>query len=492
VYLVLLRRSLVVFLVLGAVMYALLLMATPALPWDPKDDEEEASATAGFNAAAVPKAYQKYIPLIMKAGSMCEWVSPALIAAQIEQESSWNHLAVSPANAKGLSQFIDPTWRTWGKNYDDEGNLLDGPGDQFDPADAIMAQGAYDCALARQMAAMKEGKFKQCATVPAKGEVKEDVVKLMLAAYNSGPCAVAASKGVSRNAETQGYVPGVLSKIDKYQKALEGSSPSVEKVIKFAEQQLGKPYVWGAETPNEGFDCSGLVQYSFKKGASISLPRVAKDQAKVGQEISWSQKQRGDVIAFSIKSQYDHIGIYLGDGMMIHAPRPGKTVEKVALAGYYDKQSPVVRRYITASTGGGGGSGKSGAYAKPTSGGVGTGYHVPGSMWSKGYHTGIDFPVTNKPVYAVSDGEVVSSGMVNAYGNEIIIRLPDGKYAQYAHLSSRSVKVGDKVKGGQQIGVSGNTGNTSGPHLHFEIRTTQRFGSDINPLTWLRSHGVRI
>jgi murein DD-endopeptidase MepM/ murein hydrolase activator NlpD len=63
-------------------------------------------------------------------------------------------------------------------------------------------------------------------------------------------------------------------------------------------------------------------------------------------------------------------------------------------------------------------------------------------------------------------------------------------YTQYGHLSSIHVLVGQKVTPGQQIGVSGATGNATGPHLHFEARTTPEYGSDIDPVAYLRKHGV--
>jgi murein DD-endopeptidase MepM/ murein hydrolase activator NlpD len=124
---------------------------------------------------------------------------------------------------------------------------------------------------------------------------------------------------------------------------------------------------------------------------------------------------------------------------------------------------------------------------------VGTGYHVAGSMWSSGYHTGVDFVVpTGTPLKAVGAGTVVSAGWGGAYGNQVVIRLADGYYAQYGHLSSLSVSAGQTVTVGQQIGLSGATGNVTGPHLHFEIRTTPDYGSDVDPVAYLRSKGVAV
>ncbi|KOG29306.1 M23 family metallopeptidase [Streptomyces resistomycificus] len=124
---------------------------------------------------------------------------------------------------------------------------------------------------------------------------------------------------------------------------------------------------------------------------------------------------------------------------------------------------------------------------------VGTPYRMSGSMWSSGYHTGVDFVVpTGTSLKAVGAGTVVSAGWGGAYGNQVVIRLADGYYAQYAHLSSLSVSSGQSVTAGQQIGLSGATGNVTGPHLHFEIRTTPDYGSDVDPVAYLRSKGVSV
>ncbi|MBC2900508.1 LysM peptidoglycan-binding domain-containing M23 family metallopeptidase [Streptomyces cupreus] len=133
-------------------------------------------------------------------------------------------------------------------------------------------------------------------------------------------------------------------------------------------------------------------------------------------------------------------------------------------------------------------------FTAPVSGaGVGTAYKVAGSMWSSGYHTGVDFVVpTGTSLKAVGAGTVVSAGWAGAYGNQVVIQLADGHYAQYAHLSSLSVSSGQSVTAGQQVGLSGSTGNSTGPHLHFEIRTTPDYGSDVDPVAYLRAKGVSV
>jgi murein DD-endopeptidase MepM/ murein hydrolase activator NlpD len=129
----------------------------------------------------------------------------------------------------------------------------------------------------------------------------------------------------------------------------------------------------------------------------------------------------------------------------------------------------------------------------PVDGTTGTPYRKSGSAWSSGYHTGVDFPVpTGTSVKAVSSGRVVSAGWAGAYGYQVVIRHTDGKYSQYAHLSAVSVRAGQQVNSGQRIARSGSTGNSSGPHLHFEVRTGPGYGSDIDPLAYLRSGGVSV
>ncbi|MFF8962750.1 transglycosylase family protein [Streptomyces globisporus] len=135
---------------------------------------------------------------------------------------------------------------------------------------------------------------------------------------------------------------------------------------------------------------------------------------------------------------------------------------------------------------------RSSGFSAPVAAGTGTPYRQAGS-WSSGYHTGVDFPVpTGTSVKSVAPGRVISAGWAGAYGYEVVIRHSDGKYSQYAHLSALHVRAGQSVSGGQRIARSGSTGNSTGPHLHFEIRTGPGYGSDVDPLAYLRAGGVRV
>ncbi|SCX84314.1 LysM domain-containing protein [Streptomyces sp. 136MFCol5.1] len=135
----------------------------------------------------------------------------------------------------------------------------------------------------------------------------------------------------------------------------------------------------------------------------------------------------------------------------------------------------------------------SSGYVAPVPGKHTTNYRASGANWSSGSHTGIDFPVsTGTSVKAITSGTVVTAGWGGAYGNEVVVKHADGHYSQYGHLSALSVSVGQTLSTGQQIGLSGATGNVTGPHLHFEVRTGPAYGSDIDPVAFLASHGISV
>lgn len=107
------------------------------------------------------------------------------------------------------------------------------------------------------------------------------------------------------------------------------ASGNAQAAVAFALSQLGDPYVYGGAGP-DAWDCSGLTQAAWA-AAGVSLPRTVGPQSNAGTRIPMSELQPGDLVAFSSMS---HIGMYLGNGQVIHAPRPGKTVEIVGLSGF--------------------------------------------------------------------------------------------------------------------------------------------------------------
>jgi murein DD-endopeptidase MepM/ murein hydrolase activator NlpD len=134
-----------------------------------------------------------------------------------------------------------------------------------------------------------------------------------------------------------------------------------------------------------------------------------------------------------------------------------------------------------------------GGGARPVSGYSITARYRQSGAWASGYHTGIDLAVgVGTPVRAAVGGTVVKAGWDGAYGWAVQIRHADGRYSHYGHLSRISARVGTSVGTGQLIGSSGASGNVTGPHLHFEVRTAPGFGSDVNPVSWLSKHGVRL
>lgn len=129
--------------------------------------------------------------------------------------------------------------------------------------------------------------------------------------------------------------------------------------------------------------------------------------------------------------------------------------------------------------------------ASPIKGGkITTRFKKPGKHWSKGYHTGVDYAVpVGTDVYAMQGGTVTAANWGKSYGTQIVIdqdalndgtpnRIPGG-WAIYAHLSESLVKPGQRVEKGQLIGKSGNTGNSTGPHLHTEVRNNIKWSAGV-------------
>ncbi|MFW5899100.1 MAG: C40 family peptidase [Jiangellaceae bacterium] len=150
---------------------------------------------------------------------------------------------------------------------------------------------------------------------------------------------------INPGAEGDPGEPGDLGLASDGQIQASGTGPASE-FLEVAQQFVGTPYVWGGEDPNTGFDCSGLIQYAAKQ-IGVNLPRVSRDQAKVGQEVPLGQAQPGDLVAFPARGQeVGHIGILVGRDdqgrwQMLHAPRSGQNVKVEPLG---RRQIATVRR----------------------------------------------------------------------------------------------------------------------------------------------------
>ncbi|MEU6990745.1 M23 family metallopeptidase [Streptomyces sp. NPDC046465] len=120
------------------------------------------------------------------------------------------------------------------------------------------------------------------------------------------------------------------------------------------------------------------------------------------------------------------------------------------------------------------------------------GFDSAGEHWAH-RHTGQDFAVgIGAPVRSVGAGRVESVSCGGGFGIEVVVRHKGGHFTQYAHLAAVTVERGDRVRPGQWVGQAGTTGNSTGPHLHFEARRTPHQGSAVDPLKWLAKRGVRL
>ncbi|MFB7498889.1 NlpC/P60 family protein [Streptomyces sp. NPDC056161] len=267
------------------------------------------AGSIGLAKGAVPAAYSA---LVQRWGNLCSAINPALLAAQLYQESGWDPNVVSVADARGIAQFIPSTWATHG--IDGNG---DGKRDIWDPNDAIPSAASYDCELAKYV-----------KDVP--GNISDN----MLAAYNAGAYRVIAASGVPAIRETQNYVKTIRTLEKSFAAPVTRVDPSRQAAgaIAYAQEKLGTPYLWGGTgTAQQGgrFDCSGLTQAAYDS-VGIKLPRVANDQYNAGPHPGRDELLPGDLVFFS-KDPTDsraihHVGIYVGGGYMIDAPRTGAVI----------------------------------------------------------------------------------------------------------------------------------------------------------------------
>ncbi|WP_327332923.1 bifunctional lytic transglycosylase/C40 family peptidase [Streptomyces anulatus] len=313
--------------------------------------DEDSSAVDATNGGAglqgVPADFRKWI---LKADADCKEPSmtPALLAAQLYQESKFKTTvaeATSAVGAQGPAQFMPGTWSTWGRDAD--GNGRNSP---WDIGDAVIAQGRMMCSLLRQAAA---------SGYPGGPRA------LALAGYNAGWGRVQQYRGVPpqsfANGETYNYVQLILSTMSRFQGpalvpvAFTGSGTGPD-ALRRASTELGVKYSYGGGTPSgpstgfcdgvngylggrcdasrtRGWDCSSLVQYAY--WPSVQLPRTAAAQygATSNRPVARGDLKPGDLLFWSNTSGFIyHVGMYAGDGNVLHAPRTGKSVELVPLA----------------------------------------------------------------------------------------------------------------------------------------------------------------
>jgi peptidoglycan DL-endopeptidase RipA len=308
------------------------------------DDDAEANeiSDGGGGLRGVPGEFRSWI---FRADAACSEpeMTPALLAAQLNQESGFSTTAASDAGAQGPAQFMPGTWATWGR--DDDGS---GEASPWDIGDAVMAQGRMMCSLIKQAKSSGFG---------------GDPRALALAGYNAGWGAVERYRGVPPKSfaggQTYNYVQTILASMPRFQGPglveVSGSGDGADAVRK-AVTRIGTPYSWGGGGPQGpstgfcdgtngyqggscvadntvGFDCSSLVQYSY--WPDLKLPRTAAAQygATSDHPVSRSNLKVGDLLFWSHggSGAIYHVAMYAGDGNVVQAPRTGRDVEVAPL-----------------------------------------------------------------------------------------------------------------------------------------------------------------
>ncbi|MEV5950341.1 bifunctional lytic transglycosylase/C40 family peptidase [Streptomyces sp. NPDC051993] len=300
----------------------------------------------------------EYAQLIINAAAACnEGLAPSILAAQLEAESNFDPTAIShDANhnpvAYGIAQFIPDTWATRGV----DGNG-DGVKNVMDPADAIPAQGRMMCGLLRD----------------AKGhpDYSGAPIELALAGYNAGWGNVDRFRGVPPKSfargETYDYVHKIMDGAAKFAApvsstnvalpanySLPSDTPAaVRTAVAWALQQRGGWYQWGGDctqplgdTPSRRCDCSSLMQQAYK-AAGIDLPRTTFEQVDIGRQVSMDAPKPGDLVFNAGSDGSDarpgHVGMYIGNNMLIEAPRTGVQTRVVSYSSWRGSTSALTR-----------------------------------------------------------------------------------------------------------------------------------------------------
>ncbi|MEU5596495.1 NlpC/P60 family protein [Streptomyces sp. NPDC020298] len=177
-----------------------------------------------------------------------------------------------------------------------------------------------------RLAAIEKQKQEEAARKAAELAKEQAAARAKAQQQNSGSSDASTSTGSSSDTSTPAP-PSTPSS------PTSSSSAKAAKAIAFARAQIGKPYVWGATGPGS-YDCSGLTQAAWK-AAGVSLPRTTYDQVNAGTTVSLANAQPGDLVFFY--DDVSHVGVYIGNGMMIHAPKPGAYVREESI--YYGGES---------------------------------------------------------------------------------------------------------------------------------------------------------
>lgn len=180
---------------------------------------------------------------------------------------------------------------------------------------------------------------------PAAATVSTADAAAVLAQLNPG-LATDASPLPDRRAMMGGDLSSFAMPLPRNPAAPVEKGGKIQTVLKRALALLGTPYRWGGTSPDRGFDCSGLVGYVFRTALGIELPRVSREMAGNGELISdRAALNEGDLVFFGKRGTVDHVGIYVGQGNFVHAPRSGRDVTVSSLTtGYWSDKFMQARR----------------------------------------------------------------------------------------------------------------------------------------------------
>lgn len=324
-------------------------------------DEDDGEIDGGLGPTAgslrigrggVPSAYA---PMILKAAADCDaGLQPAVLGAQLKQESNFDPGARSPgAGAQGIAQFMPGTWPTWAT--DGNGN---GTKSVWEPADAIAGQGKFMCSL------MRKGR--------THSQYDGSPTELALAGYNAGWGRVDEYRGVPpvtfAGGQTYHYVRNILALAKQFTAPApgggavqlpagyalpDGTPREVRTAVAWALRQKGGWYQLGGDcTDAHGSDsahwcdCSSLMQQAYG-AAGVRIPRVTYDQVGIGTHVSVDRPKPGDLVfnpgSDGSDARPGHVGMYIGDDMVIEAPRTGVRTRVVSYSGLRGSTSALTR-----------------------------------------------------------------------------------------------------------------------------------------------------
>ena len=129
-----------------------------------------------------------------------------------------------------------------------------------------------------------------------------------------------------------------------------GSQDEAGDLIMNAMSLIGLSYRFGGNSPTQGLDCSGFMQYIFKRSMGITLPRTSAEMATVGQQVDRANLKPGDMVFFGSGGRVSHVGMYIGNDRFIHAPRTGRDIEITSMNGNYWKSCYITARRVDRSS----------------------------------------------------------------------------------------------------------------------------------------------